>query len=77
MAVMVQVDGKNFNNSFGEFCADKATHIEIFAINLYHQSHFLAAPFDFTTFFTLAILKKDHTFLQPGCFWVDSLYFTS
>jgi len=33
-------------------------HLDCFAINLYHHSHFLAAPFDFTTFFTLAILNR-------------------
>ena len=30
--------------------------IKIFAINIYRHSHFLAAPFDFTTFFTLAVM---------------------
>ena len=36
--------------------------IKIFANNLYHHSHFLAAPFDFTTFFTLAILNRSECF---------------
>ena len=47
--------------------------IKIFAINLYHHSHFLAAPFDFTTFFTLAILNRAALFLQLVCFWVDGI----
>ena len=37
---------------------------------LYHHSHFFATPFDFTTFFPLAILNRATTFFQPGCFWV-------
>ena len=45
--------------------------IKIFAINLYHHSYFLAAPFDPTTFFTLAILNRAAPFLQLGFFWVD------
>jgi len=32
--------------------------IKIFSINLYHHSHFLAASFDFTTFFILVILNR-------------------
>ena len=48
--------------------------IKIFAIDLYHHSHFLAAPFDFTTFFTLAILNRAAPFLQRGFFWVDGCY---
>ena len=45
--------------------------IKIFPINLYHHSHFLAAPFHFShwPFWTGPHLF----FLQPGCFWVDSL----
>jgi len=35
---------------------------------LYHHSHFLAAPFDLTTFFTLAILNRAAPFSQFGCF---------
>jgi len=35
---------------------------------IYHHSHFLAAPFDLTTSFTLAILNRAAPFLQPGCF---------
>ena len=42
--------------------------INFFAINLYHHSHFLAAPFDFTTFFTLAILNKVHIFYSQAVF---------
>jgi len=44
---------------------------KIFAIYLYHHSHFLTAPFVFTTFFVLAILNKATPFLQPSCFWVS------
>ena len=40
--------------------------IKIFAISLYCHSHFLAASFDFITFFTLAILNRAAPFLQPG-----------
>ena len=42
--------------------------IKIFAINLYHHSHFLAAPFDFTTFFTLAILNRAAPFFTARLF---------
>ena len=44
MAVMVQVDGKNFNNNNpGEFCGEAGMRqhkIKMFTINLYHHSHF-------------------------------------
>jgi len=42
--------------------------IKIFAINLYHHSHFLATPFDFTTFFTLAILNRATPFSTARLF---------
>jgi len=65
MAVMVEVDGKNFNNNnSSEVYAtswDEATHIvviKIFIINLTHHSNFLAVSFAPATFFTLAILNK-------------------
>ena len=45
--------------------------VNFFAINLYHHSHFLAAPFDFTTFSHWLFLKRATPILQPGCFWVD------
>ena len=49
---------------------------KIFAINLYHHSHFLTTPFDFTTFFTLAHFNMAAPFfLQLGCFWVDLTYY--
>ena len=37
----------------------------------YHHSHFLAATFDFTTFFTLVFMGGHTLFLQPGCFGLD------
>ena len=40
--------------------------IKIFAINLCHHNHFLATLFDFTTFFTLAILNKVTPFLNQA-----------
>ena len=65
MAVMVEVDGKNFNNNnSSEVYAtswDEATHIvviKIFIINLTHHSDFLAVSFASATFFTLAISNK-------------------
>ena len=42
--------------------------IKIFAINLYHRSHFLAIPFDFTTFFILAILNRAASFFTARLF---------
>ena len=46
--------------------------IKIFAINLYHHSHFLAALFDFITFSHWLFWAGPHLFLQPGCFWADN-----
>jgi len=58
MAVMVYIDGKNFNNNnSGRFVLPHPS------INIYHHSHFLVAPFDFTAFFTLAILNRATPFL--------------
>ena len=37
----------------------------------YHQSHFLAATLDFTSFFTIAFMRAAHLFLQLGCFGLD------
>jgi len=81
MAVMVQIDIKSLITVQVNFCClipdslgiSKKIHliviIKIFAIDLYHYRRFLAAPFDFTTFFTLAILNRARPFLlQPGCF---------
>ena len=50
--------------------------IKIITINLYHDyhhSHFLAAPFDFTTFFKQAILNRAAPFFTACscCFCVD------
>jgi len=42
--------------------------IKIFAINLYHHRHFLAAPFDFTTFFTLVIFNRAAPFFTARLF---------
>jgi len=39
---------------------------KIFAINLYHHSHFSAAPFNFTTFFHTGHFKQGRTFF---CSW--------
>jgi len=62
MAVMAQVDGKNFNNNnSAEFVLIPRMRqpklawivvIKIFALNLCHHSHLLATPFDFTAFHT-------------------------
>ena len=76
MAVMVYVDGKSFNsNNSGNFVLIHRIRqhiIKIFATNLYHPSHFLVAPFDFTAFFTLAILNRAaELFLQLNCFYVS------
>ena len=70
MAVMVQVDGKSLITIQVNFVLiwDEATQIDLnccyynFAVNLYHHSHFLAAPFDFTTFFTAAIFNRASPF---------------
>ena len=43
----------------------KIVVIEFFAINLYHHSHFLAASFDFTTFFTYSFTVKPHYIPGP------------
>ena len=40
----------------------KIVVIKIFAINLYHHSQFLAAPFDFTIFFHTGHFEQGHTF---------------
>ena len=45
--------------------------IKIFPINLYHHSHFLAAPFISQLFSYWPFLNRAALFLQPGCFWVD------
>ena len=45
--------------------------IKIFSISLCHHCHLLAAPLDFKTLFTQAILNRATPFLQPGWFWVD------
>jgi len=37
----------------------------------YHHSHFLAATFDFTSFFTMAFFGGRTLFLQLGCFGLD------
>jgi len=42
--------------------------IKFFATNLYHHSHFLAAPFDFNFFHTGHFKQGRTFFLQPGCF---------
>jgi len=53
---------------------DEATQIDLivviknFAVNLYHHSHFLTTPFEFATFFTLAISNKIALFVQLVCF---------
>ena len=59
MAVMV----RNNDNS-GEFCAKIKRHQDSPELLLlkflpltYHHSHFLAATLDFTSFFTIAILR--------------------
>ena len=81
MAVMVSVDGKNFittiqvNFMLSRSEAGMRQHkltcifvIKFFAINLYHHNHFLASPFDFTTFFTLAILNRATPFFTARLF---------
>ena len=44
------------------------TVIKIFVINLYHHRKFLAAPFDFTIFFTLAIFNRTAPFFTARLF---------
>jgi len=39
----------------------------------YHHSHFLAATFDFTSFFTMAFLGL-HPFFKAGLFWIRYNY---
>ena len=76
MAVMVLVDGKNFNNNnSGQFVLPHpylTKNQHKIHQNLCHQpipsQPFLGRPFDFTTFFTQAILNRAAPFLQPGCF---------
>ena len=48
--------------------------IKIFAINLYHHSHLLAAPFDFTTFFHTGHFEQGCTTVQlePVTIQLDS-----
>ena len=48
---------------------------KIFAIYLYHHSHFLTAPFVFTTFFTLPILNKATTFFTARLFLSSQMRF--
>jgi len=45
--------------------------MEIFAINLYHRSHFLAAPLFHNFNLYTGHFEQGHTFLQLDNFWVD------
>ena len=49
--------------------------VKIFANENYYHSHFLAANFDFTSFFTLAFWGCT-LFSQLGCFCIDRKYCT-
>ena len=65
MAVMVEINDKNFNNdNSGEFCTKTKPHQNSPELSLikflpltYHHSHFLAITLDFTSFFTIAFLR--------------------